>query len=70
MARKAALDIKSLTALGPDRLARLVLDEAERDPAFRKIVKAALAATGGPEAVAKLIDRRLAALEKAKSHID
>lgn len=70
MVRKAVLDIGSLTALGPDRLARLVLAEAQRDPAFRKIVKAALASTDGPEAVAKLIDRRLAALEKAKSHVD
>ena len=70
MVRKAALDVETLKALGADRLARLVLEEAERDASFRKIVKAALAATKGPEAVAKLIDRRLAALEKARSVID
>jgi hypothetical protein len=70
MVRKATLDIATLLTLGPEKLARLVLDETVREAGFRKIVKAALAATDGPEAVAKLIDRRLAALEKAKSFID
>ena len=70
MARKPTLSIEALTALGSERLARLVLDEAGQNAPFRKIVNAALAGTKGPEAVAKLIDRRLAALEKAKSFID
>jgi hypothetical protein len=70
MARKSSLNAEALVALGAEKLAQLVLDEAERNAPFRKIVKAALAGTKGPEAIAKLIDRRLAALEKARSFID
>ncbi|WP_455873676.1 DUF6880 family protein [Rhizobium yanglingense] len=50
--------------------ARLVLDEAERDASFRKRVSAALAARKGPEAIAKLVDRRLGGLERARGFID
>ena len=70
MVRKAALSLETLVPLGADKLARLVLDEANRNKAFRKLVTAALAAQKGPEAVAKIVDRRLGALEKAKSFID
>ena len=70
MVRKPALSLETLVPLGIDKLARLVLDEAESNKAFRKVVTAALAAQKGPEAVAKIIDRRLAALEKAQSFID
>ena len=70
MARKPSLNIDVLVTLGPERLARLVLDGAENSPPFRKLVNAALAAAKGPDAVAKLVDRRLAALERARSFID
>ena len=60
----------ALAALGPEKLAGLVFDEAERNAAFRKQVTAAIAAAKGPDAVAKLIDRRLAALERARGFID
>lgn len=70
MARKPALSIETLTEIGVEKLARLVLDEAERSAPFRKLVSAALAARKGPEAVAKIIDRRLGALEKARGFID
>lgn len=70
MARKPALSIETLTPLGVEKLASLVVEEAERNAAFRKLVKAALAGAKGPEAIAKLIDRRLAALEKARAFID
>jgi hypothetical protein len=70
MARKSSLNVDSLTQLGVEKLARLVLDEAERSAPFRKLVNAALAGTKGPEAVAKLIDRRLLALERARSFIE
>lgn len=70
MARKPALSIETLTELGAERLARLVFDEAERSAPFRKLVSAALASRKGPEAVAKIIDRRLGALEKARGFID
>lgn len=70
MARKPALSVEKLTDLGSEKLAQLVLGEAERNAGFRRQVKAALAGKSGPEAIAKLIDRRLSGLERAKSFID
>ncbi|MFI0845247.1 DUF6880 family protein [Mesorhizobium sp. IMUNJ 23232] len=70
MARTPSLNVEKLSELGTERLARLVLDEAARSAPFRKLVNAALAATKGPDAVAKLIDKRLSALERARSFID
>jgi hypothetical protein len=70
MARKPVLNPDSLAQLGLAKLTRLVLDEAARSAPFRKLVMAALAGTKGPDAVAKLIDRRLGALEKARGFID
>ncbi len=64
-----SLSLESLTALGAERLARIMLDEAEGNPSFRKRLKAALAGTRGPDAVAKLVDRRLAALERARAMV-
>lgn len=70
MARKPALSLESLSGLGVEKLARIVLDETGRNAPFRKIVNAALAATKGPDAIAKLIDRRLGALERATGFIE
>ena len=61
---------ETLAELGPERLIGLILDETARNPAFKKLVTAALAARQGPEAVAAMVDRRLAALEGARSYID
>jgi hypothetical protein len=69
MTRKQALSAETLTALGADKLAQLILDEAAANAAFRKRVIAALASTKGADAVAKLIDRRLAALERARAAV-
>ncbi|MCJ2080243.1 DUF6880 family protein [Methylobacterium sp. J-090] len=68
--RKTAPSPETLTELGLERLIRLVLDETGRNPAFRKLVTAAVAGLQGPEAVAALIDRRLTALERAAGYID
>lgn len=70
MARKPALSIEALTALGAAKLARLVLDKAERSAPFRRVVSAALAGQKGPDAIAGIVDRRLSALEKARGFID
>ncbi|UOA27137.1 DUF6880 family protein [Pseudosulfitobacter sp. DSM 107133] len=70
MARKPALSTDKLKDLGADKLAQLVLEESERNAGFRRQVKAALAAKSGPESIAKLIDRRLSGLERAKSFIE
>lgn len=70
MARKPALSTEKLKDLGADKLAQLVLNEAVRNAGFRRQVKAALAGKSGPEAIAKLIDRRLSGLARAKSFIE
>lgn len=70
MARKPQITQDALAALGAVKLAQLVLDEAERNAGFKRQVLAAMAGQNGPQAVAKLIDRRLAALEKARGFID
>ena len=70
MAAKSKFTAATLAELGPTKLADLIFEEAQANPAFRKRVIAALAGTQGPEAVAKLVERRLSALEKARSFID
>ncbi len=70
MARRATLTNEALAALGAEKLARLVLDEAGRNAPFKKLVTAALAGAKGPNAVAAIIDRRLAGLERSRGFID
>jgi hypothetical protein len=70
MARKASLTHEALVALGPEKLAKLVLDEAGRNGAFKRLVTAALAGAQGPAAIAAIVDRRLLALERARGFID
>ncbi|MCJ2058442.1 hypothetical protein MKL09_18035 [Methylobacterium sp. J-048] len=69
-ARRTTPSPETLADLGPDRLIGLILGETARNPTFKKLVTAALAALQGPDAVAAMIDRRLAALESAQSYID
>lgn len=64
------ISLKSLEALGATKLAALVFDEASGNAAFKRRVTAAIAAQSGPGTVAKLIDRRLSGLERAKSFIE
>jgi hypothetical protein len=70
MARKPVLSVEKLHDLGVEKLSNIVLAEAEQNAGFRRQVKAALAGQSGPEAIAKLIDRRISGLERAKSFIE
>lgn len=70
MARKPAMSTDKLKDLGIDKLAQLIFEEAERNAVFRRQVKAALAGRSGPVSIAKLIDRRLSGLARAKSFIE
>lgn len=70
MARRATLTQETLVALGVDKLASLILEEAQHNAPFKRIVTAALAGAKGPDAVAAIIDRRLASLERARGFID
>ena len=55
---------EALVKLGSEKLARLVIDEAKRHASFWKLVAAAFAAKG-PAAVAAIIDKRLAGVDRA-----
>ena len=70
MARKPVLSVEKLHDLGVEKLSQIVLAESEQNAGFRRQVKAALAGQSGPEAIAKLIDRRISGLERAKSFIE
>ena len=67
MAKKKTLNLENLSALGVERLARLVIDASARDAGFKKYVAAALASADGPEAIAALIDQRLKRLERKRA---
>ncbi|MGU3325459.1 DUF6880 family protein [Methylobacterium mesophilicum] len=69
-ARRTTPSPETLATLGPDRLIGLILGETARNPTFKKLVTAALAALQGPDAVAAMIDRRLTALGSAQGYID
>lgn len=70
MARKPSLSLESLEALGAPCLAALISEEATNNAAFKRRVMAALAGQSGAGAVAKLIDRRLAGLARARAFVD
>ncbi len=61
---------ETLVALGADKLAKLIVDEAQHSAPFKRTVSAALAGAKGPDSVAVIIDRRLAGLERARGFID
>ncbi len=70
MARRASLTQDGLVALGGEKLAKLIIDEAQHNAPSKRIVTAALAGIKGPTAVAAIVDRRLAGLERARGTID
>jgi Family of unknown function (DUF6880) len=59
MARQPALNEEALVKLGSEKLARLVIGEAKRNAAFRKLVAAALAALRTTPAMAAGVTKRL-----------
>ena len=70
MARKGVLNAENLAALGPDRLASLLMELADADASVRKRLVLAVAETSGPAGVIKAVDRRLAALAGSRGYID
>ena len=48
MVRTKSLTQEALVQLGPEKLAKLILDEVGHNTAFKRIVTAALASTKGP----------------------
>ena len=66
---KKASDRESLTALGAEKLARLVLEASKRDADFKRLIAAVMAGAKGPKAVATVIDRKFAALNRATGFV-
>jgi len=67
---KARLDTKGLTALGLEKLVEILIEESASNKALKARLQTALAGTSGPEEIARLIDKRLDALEKARTSIN
>lgn len=67
---KARLDTKGLTALGLDKLVEILLEEAVANKALKARLMTALAGHSGPDEIARLIDKRLDAIEKARTSIN
>ena len=70
MARKGAVSIANLKALGADTLAALLMEMAEADASVRKRLVLAVAEGDGSDALIKALDRRLTALATSRSFID
>lgn len=67
---KVRLDAKGLTGLGLDKLVEILLEESIANKALKARLETALAGAAGPEEIARVIDRRLDALEGAKTAIN
>ncbi len=70
MASKKTLNAKNLQALGPRRLAELLIEIGEGDPAVKRRLRLELAGRESPVAVAREIRKRLASLARARSFVD
>lgn len=67
MAGRASLNAKNLEALGPARLAELLLRHTEGNAAARRALRLALAEQQGPLELAQEVGKRLAAVERSSS---
>jgi hypothetical protein len=70
MAGRASLNAKNLEALGPARLAALLLQHTEGNTAARRALRLALAEQQGPLEMAQEVRKRLAAVERSSSWLD
>ncbi len=70
MAGRASLNAKNLEALGPVRLAALLLQHTEGNAAARRALRLALAEQRGPLEMAQEVRKRLAAVERSSSWLD
>jgi hypothetical protein len=71
MASKKTLNLDNLAALGPERLAAILVDLAAGSAEIRRRLRLELAAqAGGGDAVAAEVGKRLTALRSARSFVD
>jgi len=64
------LDVDILVALGPERLAELILAQADADPVFARTVRMALTAKDDAEALAHEIDKRLKTIRRSRGFVE
>ncbi len=64
------LTIETLIAVGPDRLAQLILTQTDADPLFARVVRMALAAKDDISSLAHEIDKRLKTIRRSRSFVD
>jgi len=69
MARRAALDRQTLIALGPERLADLLLDLANADPALKRQLRLAVASGANPTDAATLVRERLGTIRRGNTFL-
>ena len=70
MASKKTVTLENLAALGPQRLAAILVEIAEGDAEIKRRLRLELAAEVGGDAIAAEIGKRLATLRTARSFID
>jgi len=68
-AKSKALTAANLEALGAARLAQLLMEAADEQPAVKRRARLALAASVGPDALAQEIEKPLEALDAARGRI-
>lgn len=70
MATAKTLNAKNLSALGPDRLAQLLIDLTQGDAAMKRRLRLELASLTGSGDVAAEIRKRLVSIARSKSFVD
>jgi hypothetical protein len=70
MASKKTVTLDNLAALGPERLAGILVDLADADAEVKRRLRLELAAQAGGDSIAAEIGKRIAALKNARSFID
>lgn len=70
MASKTTLNAKNLEALGPARLAELLMELTAGDAAAKRRLRLELAGARGPGDVAREVRRRLAQVARARGFVD
>jgi hypothetical protein len=70
MASKKTITFHNLAALGPERLAAILVNLAEADAEIKRRLRLELAAQVGGDSIAAEIGKRITALRKARSFVD
>lgn len=68
--KKSSVTQENLAALGPERLATLLIDLAAGDAEVKRRLRLELAAQAGGDTIAALISKRISSLRSARSFVD